>query len=468
VQVRAESGATLPGNISANTTYFTLRQTGYNSGNPTFKLATSKGGSPIAHSSDGSGTLTLVRTERSHAKSYSGFSSTPNSIAEGGFVFTASGHFRHVVAITLTGGGTGYAVGDEITINDNPALSVYKNNLAAIKVREVGAGGTITTAQLWVGGEYENAVSSPTYATTGSGSGATFTLTWSDDARLPPRGAMAILGKFDYGIDFLPVNRQTGTEYKADIANHAIRLPNGTTSGIAARNAAGNDDVPLMHLDSSDKIKIGNATPVVVTGAVAFGDGSATSPAITNDGDENTGLYFPAANTLAVTTNGTRRATFSSDGRLGLNVDSPGSMLHIKQGSIYIDESGNNFDNRGWCVSATSNDDSNGFTYTRESIGAFYLSINNAKATWATDQSIPFQFKTGVTSNDMSTGTTRLEIAVGNKLIFGGGPTLTWGTGAPTATEPNGSLYMRTDGTTASTRLYVSAGAGTWNAVTAT
>jgi hypothetical protein len=46
----------------------------------------------------------------------------------------------------------------------------------------------------------------------------------------------------------------------------------------------------------------------------------------------------------------------------------------------------------------------------------------------------------------------------------GSGPTWTAGTGAPSSTQPNGSLFSRTDGSTGS-RLYVSAGGGTWNAV---
>jgi hypothetical protein len=44
------------------------------------------------------------------------------------------------------------------------------------------------------------------------------------------------------------------------------------------------------------------------------------------------------------------------------------------------------------------------------------------------------------------------------------GPTWTAGTGAPTTTEPLGSLYSRTDGAVGST-IYVSRGAGTWNPV---
>jgi hypothetical protein len=42
--------------------------------------------------------------------------------------------------------------------------------------------------------------------------------------------------------------------------------------------------------------------------------------------------------------------------------------------------------------------------------------------------------------------------------------TITSGAGAPSSTQPNGSLYLRTDGG-ASTRLYVSEGGGTWSAI---
>ena len=44
------------------------------------------------------------------------------------------------------------------------------------------------------------------------------------------------------------------------------------------------------------------------------------------------------------------------------------------------------------------------------------------------------------------------------------GPTWTAGTGAPTATQPLGSLYSRTDGGIGAT-LYVSRGGGAWNPV---
>lgn len=49
--------------------------------------------------------------------------------------------------------------------------------------------------------------------------------------------------------------------------------------------------------------------------------------------------------------------------------------------------------------------------------------------------------------------------------VGSGGPTLTTGSAAPSGTQPKGSIYLRTSGSTGST-LYVSQGGGTWNAVT--
>jgi hypothetical protein len=47
-----------------------------------------------------------------------------------------------------------------------------------------------------------------------------------------------------------------------------------------------------------------------------FPDGTAAAPSITNTGDTNTGVFFPAADTVAVATGGTERARIDSDGNL--------------------------------------------------------------------------------------------------------------------------------------------------------
>jgi hypothetical protein len=56
-------------------------------------------------------------------------------------------------------------------------------------------------------------------------------------------------------------------------------------------------------------------TGTLTAGAVAeFADGSAGAPSITNTGDENTGVFFPAADTVGITTGGTERVRIDSAG----------------------------------------------------------------------------------------------------------------------------------------------------------
>jgi hypothetical protein len=49
-----------------------------------------------------------------------------------------------------------------------------------------------------------------------------------------------------------------------------------------------------------------------MTGVVSFADGSAGAPSITNTGDANTGIFFSAADQVAISTGGTARVTVSS------------------------------------------------------------------------------------------------------------------------------------------------------------
>lgn len=53
----------------------------------------------------------------------------------------------------------------------------------------------------------------------------------------------------------------------------------------------------------------GNATAITINSSeqVEFTDGTVSLPSVTNSGDVNTGIFFPAADTTAFTTNGTER-----------------------------------------------------------------------------------------------------------------------------------------------------------------
>jgi len=57
-------------------------------------------------------------------------------------------------------------------------------------------------------------------------------------------------------------------------------------------------------------------TTLGVTGVSTFAAGTALLPALTTTGDVNTGIYYPAADTFAVTTGGTERYRVDSSGNL--------------------------------------------------------------------------------------------------------------------------------------------------------
>jgi hypothetical protein len=84
---------------------------------------------------------------------------------------------------------------------------------------------------------------------------------------------------------------------------------NGTDTGSGGLITTG---------DSSDELQLQTAetTAVTITSGQqsAFIAGTAAAPAVTTTGDLNTGVFFPAADTLAASTNGTERWRVSTSG----------------------------------------------------------------------------------------------------------------------------------------------------------
>jgi hypothetical protein len=68
---------------------------------------------------------------------------------------------------------------------------------------------------------------------------------------------------------------------------------------------------------------------VTITGVTTVQAGSAALPAITTTGDTNTGIFFPAADTIAFAEGGAEVARFDSSGNLGIGTASPTSKLHV-------------------------------------------------------------------------------------------------------------------------------------------
>jgi hypothetical protein len=72
------------------------------------------------------------------------------------------------------------------------------------------------------------------------------------------------------------------------------------------------------------------STTLGVTGVSTFAAGTAALPGLTTTGDTNTGIYFPAADTVGFTTGGSERVRIDSTGNVGISEAAiAGTILYI-------------------------------------------------------------------------------------------------------------------------------------------
>jgi hypothetical protein len=73
----------------------------------------------------------------------------------------------------------------------------------------------------------------------------------------------------------------------------------------------------------------GAFTTLGATGVATFSAGTVSAPAITTTGDTNTGIFFPAADTIAFTEGGVESMRIDASGNLGLGTVSPAAKFNV-------------------------------------------------------------------------------------------------------------------------------------------
>lgn len=93
-----------------------------------------------------------------------------------------------------------------------------------------------------------------------------------------------------------------------------------TTNILKMRNADNDAWISFATFNQTTDTFSMTITGAAIAGQLSLEDGSASLPALTNTGDANTGLFFPAEDSVAVSTGGTERARIDASGNFGLGV----------------------------------------------------------------------------------------------------------------------------------------------------
>jgi hypothetical protein len=111
----------------------------------------------------------------------------------------------------------------------------------------------------------------------------------------------------------------------ADGDGLTVSTLNATTATVGSLSASSFGAITATSASISGAL---SATTATFTN-VSVGDGSASVPSITNTGDTNTGLFFPADDTIAFTEGGVEAMRIDSSGNVGIGTSSPAGKLQI-------------------------------------------------------------------------------------------------------------------------------------------
>ena len=213
---------------------------------------------------------------------------------------------------------------------------------------------------------------------------------------------------------------------------------NGTTGvsgvdGTAATPAAQGTDTNTGVFYGTDTVSIstGGTARVVVnsSGQTVLGAGTAALPAVTTTGDTNTGVFFPAADTVAFAEGGVESARFDASGNLLVGVTSAnanGGVLQLKSGITFpatqvtstdvntLDD----YEEGDWTPRIDGNTTAGTGTYTNQKgtyvkIGSLVMA--KGYVTWSAHTGTGFMrvaglpFSSSSTANTFSTGTIYMD-----------------------------------------------------------
>lgn len=93
----------------------------------------------------------------------------------------------------------------------------------------------------------------------------------------------------------------------------------------------GTEVLPIVQGGTTDQVTVADLTAgrAIAATSLTVGAGAVGTPSLTTSGDLNTGIFFPAADTVAIAEGGAEVLRVSSDGRVGIGQTSPATKLDL-------------------------------------------------------------------------------------------------------------------------------------------
>ena len=223
---------------------------------------------------------------------------TSTTIGTGNFTLAgAVTGYQTFDAALDTGDTTYYTIADQSGVNWEVGIGTFTSpsTLARTTILSSSNGGSVVT---FGAGTKDVFISLPASKTVQSFSAGSTGLTPSTASF----GAVALAGTL------VPANGGTGTS----TAFTAGSVVFAGASGVYAQ-----DNASLFFDDTNNRLGIGTVSPdasLTVNTIASFGAGAAALPSIAAKGDLDTGVWFPAANTIAASTGGVERLRIDTSG----------------------------------------------------------------------------------------------------------------------------------------------------------
>ncbi|MCP4650349.1 MAG: hypothetical protein GY853_09770 [PVC group bacterium] len=150
------------------------------------------------------------------------------------------------------------------------------------------------------------------------------------------------VGIFDSDYNLVVENTLKVDTISERITNTGINIGGSTLFVDQANGRIGiNDTTPSYSMDISGTFRVTGTASLAVTNIsglltltnyLSVPNGAELTPSIYNTGDANTGIWFPAADTIAISTAGNEAMRIDSSGNVGIGV-TPSYKLHVQSAS---------------------------------------------------------------------------------------------------------------------------------------